>query len=188
MYVDHAATQTEPMDVDDVFKRPYTPDQPVQKRLRPAGTTPDKRQLTLRLGDQKTPPRQPLTFVQEKQPNKPNQNGQEEVMDITQQQPDQQLHPALIYPIHRQQTTVVVGDILELDVDVIVNAANTYLHHGGGIDGHIRKAAGPELDAYLTTAFPSGVRTGQAVISDPYNIKKSSNIKGLFRRFLFKYI
>ena len=64
---------------------------------------------------------------------------------------------------------IVVGDIIELAVDAIVNAANASLMPGGGVDGAIHRAAGPELARY--TAALGGCETGQAKITPGFNLK-----------------
>jgi O-acetyl-ADP-ribose deacetylase (regulator of RNase III) len=64
---------------------------------------------------------------------------------------------------------IVRGDITTLDVDAIVNAANSALIPGGGVDGAINRAAGPGL-ARAMAAF-HGCKTGNAVITPAFNLK-----------------
>ena len=71
--------------------------------------------------------------------------------------------------MNNSRISVIHADITTLDVDVIVNAANSRLIPGGGVDGAINKAAGPEL-AQATMAIGRCL-TGQAVITPGFKLK-----------------
>lgn len=64
---------------------------------------------------------------------------------------------------------VAVGDITRTEVDAIVNAANSTLMGGGGVDGAIHRAGGPEIlgacQALRQTRYPEGLPAGEAAIT-----------------------
>jgi len=65
----------------------------------------------------------------------------------------------------------VQGDITRQDTEAIGNAANSKLAGGGGVDGAVHRAGGPEIIAELKARYPQGCPTGRAVITQGGRLK-----------------
>lgn len=73
--------------------------------------------------------------------------------------------------INGQTLELRQGDITDQEVDAVVNAANSRLAGGGGVDGAIHRRGGPTIMAETQRRYPDGCPTGSAVISGAGNLK-----------------
>lgn len=65
---------------------------------------------------------------------------------------------------------LVLGDITKEETNIIVNAANTALRGGGGVDGAIHRAGGPDILKECIQKYPDGCKTGEARITTAGNM------------------
>jgi len=79
------------------------------------------------------------------------------------------------FKVGKATVRLIIGDITEIETDAIVNAANSSLMGGGGVDGAIHRKGGPkileECKRMRATEWPQGLPTGKAVITSAGNLK-----------------
>ncbi len=79
------------------------------------------------------------------------------------------------YCAGKTRIRLLQGDLTEMAIDAIVNAANSSLMGGGGVDGAVHRRGGPkileELRCLRQTTYPGGLPTGKAVITSGGNLK-----------------
>jgi O-acetyl-ADP-ribose deacetylase (regulator of RNase III) len=79
------------------------------------------------------------------------------------------------FVVGKSRIILVQGDITKMDVDAVVNAANSTLMGGGGVDGAIHRAGGPaileECVALRAAKWPEGLPTGEAVMTTGGKLK-----------------
>ena len=84
------------------------------------------------------------------------------------------------FQVGKSKVRLVKGDITEMATDAIVNAANSSLLGGGGVDGAIHRKGGPkilqECRIIRQTQYPEGLPTGKAVITSGGNLKAKNVI------------
>jgi O-acetyl-ADP-ribose deacetylase len=73
--------------------------------------------------------------------------------------------------INGRTLELALGDITEQEVDAIVNAANSRLAGGGGVDGAIHRTGGPAIMEETRRRYPEGCPTGSAVITSAGNLR-----------------
>ena len=76
--------------------------------------------------------------------------------------------PAGTRAFGRSVLALLSGNITRVAADAIVNAANSAFANGGGVDGALRAAAGPELSGEMRRRYPAGTPTGSAVATGAY--------------------
>jgi O-acetyl-ADP-ribose deacetylase (regulator of RNase III) len=79
------------------------------------------------------------------------------------------------FKVGKATVHLIKGDITEMETDAIVNAANSSLMGGGGVDGAVRRKGGPkileECKKIRATEWPEGLPTGKAAITSAGNLK-----------------
>ena len=106
------------------------------------------------------------------------------------------------FKVGKATVRLVKGDITEMETDVIVNAANSSLMGGGGVDGAIHRKGGPkileECKRIRATEWPEGLPTGKAIItsagtsrlntlftqSDPFGAEETAVKLSFWRRLI----